>query len=151
MLLDEESFKFVVKNTPLISIDLIVNNAEGRILLGKRTNPPAKEFWFVPGGRVFKDETIENAFGRVTLSELGTKHNINVASFLGVYQHFYNNNFKDNRDFSTHYIVLSYSISFDRDTMLLPTEQHELYSWFDKESILNSSYVHEYTKNYFKI
>jgi colanic acid biosynthesis protein WcaH len=33
-----EKFKTIIKSTPLVSIDLIVRNAQGEILLGKRTN-----------------------------------------------------------------------------------------------------------------
>ncbi len=49
------TFKTVINSTPLISVDLVIKNNEGQILLGKRTNRPAKGFWFVPGGWVLKD------------------------------------------------------------------------------------------------
>ena len=52
------TFKTVIASTPLISIDLVIKNNTGRILLGKRTNRPAQGFWFVPGGRVLKDEPV---------------------------------------------------------------------------------------------
>lgn len=52
MFLSQEDFATVVRSTPLISIDLIVENERGEFLLGKRTNRPAQGFWFVPGGRV---------------------------------------------------------------------------------------------------
>ena len=52
MFLSQQAFATVVESTPLISIDLIVENEQGEILLGKRTNRPARGYWFVPGGRV---------------------------------------------------------------------------------------------------
>ncbi|TOB15241.1 NUDIX domain-containing protein, partial [Vibrio parahaemolyticus] len=55
--LDEQTFKLVVASTPLVSIDLIIRNSKRQILLGQRTNRPAQGFWFVPGGRICKDET----------------------------------------------------------------------------------------------
>ncbi len=64
-------FKTIVANTPLISIDFIIRNSEGKALLGQRQNRPAQNFWFVPGGRIFKDESFENAFKRISLEELG--------------------------------------------------------------------------------
>lgn len=54
MFLRHEDFATVVRSTPLISIDLIVENAHGEFLLGKRLNRPAQGYWFVPGGRVQK-------------------------------------------------------------------------------------------------
>jgi colanic acid biosynthesis protein WcaH len=50
-------FKDLIENAPLVSIDLIVRQREG-ILLGKRVNRPAQGFWFVPGGRVYKNESL---------------------------------------------------------------------------------------------
>ncbi|MBJ6922853.1 GDP-mannose mannosyl hydrolase, partial [Vibrio cholerae] len=46
--LDELTFKTVVASTPLVSMDLIVRNRYGQVLLGLRTNRPAQGFWFVP-------------------------------------------------------------------------------------------------------
>ena len=40
----------VIKNAPLVSIDIIVKNKDGKILLGFRNNEPAKNTWFIPGG-----------------------------------------------------------------------------------------------------
>ena len=42
-----------------------------KILLGKRKNPPAKNFFFVPGGRIFKSELKKHAFKRILKNELG--------------------------------------------------------------------------------
>ena len=47
-MLELETFKTVVASTPLVSIDLIVRNRQGQVLLGLRTNRPAQGGWFVP-------------------------------------------------------------------------------------------------------
>ena len=85
MFLSQEDFATVVRSTPLISIDLIVENERGEFLLGKRTNRPAQGFWFVPGGRVQKDETLANAFERLTLAELGLQLPMAAGQFYGVW------------------------------------------------------------------
>ena len=109
MFLEKELFSSIIENTPLISIDLIIKDSEGKILLGQRINKPAKNSWFVPGGRIYKDEKIEDAFKRITKDEIGKEFNISNSSFKGVYQHFYDDNvFNDN--FSTHYIVLGFEL-----------------------------------------
>jgi colanic acid biosynthesis protein WcaH len=59
--LDKELFSTVIESTPLISIDLVVKNNLGQTLLGQRLNKPAKGFWFVPGGRILKDESLATA------------------------------------------------------------------------------------------
>jgi len=55
MRLGREEFLEVVERAPLVSIDLIVRRGDGLVLLGRRTNEPAKDFWFVPGGRIYKN------------------------------------------------------------------------------------------------
>ena len=56
----------IIKATPLVSIDLIIRNPSHKILLGKRINRPAKDYWFVPGGRIIKNETIAHALKRIS-------------------------------------------------------------------------------------
>ena len=141
------TFQSVVKHTPLISIDLIVKNKVGQVLLGKRTNKPAQDYWFVPGGRILKDETIQEAFSRLVLVELGVKLTIEDASFLGVFEHFYDDNFSGN-DFSTHYVVLGYELKLDLPIEALPDEQHNDYKWLSIADLLASDSVHKHSKWY---
>nr|WP_242462895.1 GDP-mannose mannosyl hydrolase [Persephonella atlantica] len=141
-----EIFKCIVKNTPLVSIDLIVEN-NGLFLLGKRINEPAKGFYFVPGGRILKNEKISQAFKRITKEELGQEFSIEKGKFLGIYEHFYENSFFD-EGISTHYVVLAYKIKV-KDKLDLPFYQHNKYVWLTKKEILESKEVHNYTKVYF--
>jgi colanic acid biosynthesis protein WcaH len=142
-----ETFKKVIASTPLISIDLVIKNSEGQVLLGKRTNRPAQGFWFVPGGRVLKNEQLDTAFERLLKAELAIDKR--EAKFLGVYQHFYTDNVTED-DFSTHYIVLAYEIIFKGSLLELPITQHNEYQWFSQIELLNHNEVHEHTKWYFK-
>lgn len=148
MRLEQQLFKTIVANSPLISIDLIVRNREGKALLGQRQNRPAKNYWFVPGGRIFKDESFEQAFKRITQEELGHESHLSEAKFLGVYEHFYTDNFSGT-DFSTHYVVHGYELKLELVDLELPEVQHNAYQWFDIESLLSDVSVHQYTKNYF--
>ena len=43
MFLSNSDFEEVIRKTPMIAIDLCITNNE-KILLGKRNNPPAKNF-----------------------------------------------------------------------------------------------------------
>ena len=145
MKLSSTDFKAIVKSTPLISIDLIIRNSEGSVLLGKRTNRPAKGFWFVPGGRILKNESFDLAYKRLIREELCL--DVVSSKFKGIYQHFYEDNFSED-DFTTHYLVLAYEIKFDGDLTLLPFEQHSSYEWFSEKRLLNSEHVHEHSKWY---
>ena len=147
MYLSKSSFLDVVKNTPLVSIDLLVRNSNKDVLLGRRVNEPAKQFWFVPGGRILKDEALEDAFSRTVKNELGLVLDKSKSRFYGLYEHFYENNvFND--DFSTHYIVLAHELSLSAVPEL--NQQHSEYRWFNIEALLNNENVHKYTKDYFR-
>ncbi len=147
MKLSSADFKTIVKSTPLISIDLIVRDNRGNVLLGKRMNRPAQGFWFVPGGRVLKDEPFELTFKRLIKEEIGLD---NVKPiFKGIYQHFYDDNFSQ-ESFSTHYFLLAYEIVFRGDLTSLPLEQHSKYQWFTVNELVESEQVHKHSKWYFQ-
>ncbi|SFU05212.1 colanic acid biosynthesis protein WcaH [Kosakonia arachidis] len=148
MFLSQEDFATVVRSTPLISIDLIVENSRGEFLLGKRTNRPAQGYWFVPGGRVQKDEPLAVAFERLTLAELGLRLPMSAGEFYGVWQHFYDDNFSGS-DFSTHYIVLGFRLRVDEQTLALPPDQHNDYRWGTPESLVDDPLVHDNSRAYF--
>lgn len=147
MKLSSADFKTIVKSTPLISIDFIVRNSQKNVLLGKRTNRPAQGFWFVPGGRVLKDEPFESAFKRLIKEEVGLDDV--KPKFKGIYQHFYDDNFSQ-ESFSTHYLVLAYEIVFKGDLTSLPLEQHSKYRWFTVNELVESEQVHKHSKWYFQ-
>lgn len=133
---------------PLVSLDFIVENSRGEFLLGKRTNRPAQGYWFVPGGRVQKDETLEAAFERLTMAELGLRLPITAGQFYGVWQHFYDDNFSGT-DFTTHYVVLGFRFRVAEEDLILPDEQHDDYRWLTPDALLASNDVHANSRAYF--
>jgi colanic acid biosynthesis protein WcaH len=147
MLLDNEKFLQVIEATPLVSVDLIFRNAAGEVLLGKRTNPPAQGFWFVPGGRIRKGERIEQALQRVCRAELGV--GLEQATLLGTYNHLYEENFLSRPGIGTHYVVLGFECSLIPGEKLQPDQQHSDLLWWSLPALLDSPEVHPLTKGYF--
>ena len=144
-MLGDQIFKTVVDSTPLVSIDILLKK-DNKVLLGRRVNKPAQGYFFSIGGRINKNETIDNAMARVALNEL----NIYLKStpeFIGVFEHFYNDSMYEN--VSTHYVNLAYEYEVE-EILNLPTEQHSEYQWFSVEELLNSDQVHLYVKDYFR-
>lgn len=148
--LEFDDFIEVVRLAPLVSIDLIIENKKGQVLLGMRQNEPAKDFWFVPGGRILKDERIPNAFERIFKDELGLDVNYNQAGFIGVFEHIYSTNSALKEGFGTHYVVLSHRIKLECDLEIISDNQHSEFVWFDRQQILNNEKVHANTKAYFE-
>jgi len=151
MRLGREEFLEVVERTPLVSIDLIVRRGDGQVLLGRRTNEPAKGCWFVPGGRIHKNERLADAFRRICEAELGKLFAITDAEFLGVFAHLYHTNFAEKPGTGTHYIVLAYQLLADDLPERLPADQHGEFDWFDVQRILKTDAIHENTRAYFNV
>lgn len=129
MIDDQQTFLDIVRLTPLVSIDLLVRNADDHLLMGWRLNEPAAGFWFVPGGRILKNETIPDAFARITQAELGAAFPFGEGRLIDAFTHRYDTNFARAEGIGTHYVVLAYELMADIDIEALPKEQHNRYRW----------------------
>lgn len=149
--LSETDFLSLVDRAPLVAIDLIVRNAAGHVLLGRRTNSPAQGYLFVPGGRIRKEEPLDAAFRRITQAELGAPLERTVARLIGVYDHIYpGDNFASAPGITTHYVVLGHSLTLPEDYPLQRDDQHSLWVWMDVPALLAHEEVHANTKAYFR-
>ena len=144
-MLNDTTFKTIIDSVPLISIDILLKK-DNKFLLGKRINKPAQGYFFSTGGRINKNESIDNAMARVALSELNIELK-SVPKFIGVFEHFYDDSIYKN--VSTHYVNIAYEYEVD-EIPDLPTEQHSEYQWFAIDELLESKQVHKYTKDYFR-
>ena len=153
-MLGDSAFLEVIDRAPLVSIDLVVVDPGHRVLCGVRVNEPARGYWFVPGGRIFKGETLDGAFRRIALTELGPgEWRRAEAGLLGVFEHIYDGNYAGAAEISTHYVVLAYrlDVSVRPDP---PAAQHSQYAWLDRPADRTGPDgipVHEYTAAYFEL
>ncbi|WP_339891713.1 GDP-mannose mannosyl hydrolase [Neptuniibacter pectenicola] len=145
MQLEDQGFLQLIRLAPLFSIDLVVVNNRRELFVGKRVNSPAKDWWFVPGGRVYKDETLKNAFSRITLSELGMEYDISKCQPLGLYEHFYNVSMLC-KGTSTHYINMQYLIQVNESETRAPNIQHHAYRWLSLDEVGQDPLMHKNSK-----
>jgi len=147
--LENDVFAIGIQSLPLVSIDLLVKDtASGCYLFGWRRNRPAAEHWFVPGGRILKNESLGAAFSRLCELELGLSRALSEAKALGVFEHFYSDSVFGS-DLSTHYVVLAYQLDVAINELELPLAQHSEYVWKCEEELLQDRNVHQYSKDYF--
>jgi colanic acid biosynthesis protein WcaH len=141
-----DKFREIVELTPLIAIDLLIIFNK-KLLVCKRLNNPAKGYYFVPGGRILKNETINEAKKRVLRNEINlTSNDYSDSIFVGLYEHFYANTFFSSNT-STHYITIAYKIELSSEPEIILDNQHSHFIWVDISQI-DQNDIHQYTKNY---
>lgn len=140
----------VIRCAPLVCVDLLIRDAEHRVLLGMRRNNPARGFWFTLGGRVRKNERISDAVARVLDAELGVIK-FEPATFVGTFEHFHASNRFDDPGFDTHCIILAFEIVLDAATLdLQPVDdQHSALTWMSLDQLRVDELVHPYIREYF--
>lgn len=147
--MDQQSFLNIIDKTPLVSVDLIIENPAGEVLLGKRLNRPAQGFWFVPGGRIRKNETIADAIRRVSSVELGMELSLQDSILLGAFDHIYTDNFAGVEGINTHYVALGHKFILPHMPDIKTDQQHDEMHWIKIDALLNDDQVHPNTKLYF--
>lgn len=170
--LPPDEFARVVKDTTLISVDVLLFDTEGRVLLGRRSRAPAKGAWFTPGCRVYKNEYLDAAARRVLSSEVlaptrpGFDNLPSRFDLHGVYRHLYDTSFLDDGAFGTDYINFAYAVRaaehYDGASLRAlegleknigeadADEQHGEFRWFRPEEVMRERDVHPYVKCYFQ-
>ncbi len=147
--LTQQQLKEIVACTPLVSIDLLVRNAAGKILLGLRKNHPAKDFWFVPGRRIRKGVTLEEALIQTCIKELNFSPDPAALHPKGTFDHIYPEIFTGESDGGTQYVVLLFELDAEIDVAQLPRDQHSEYKWMAVDELLSSDRVHPNVKKFF--
>lgn len=146
-MLDSHTFRTVVENTPLVSIDICLVY-DNKMLLGRRNNEPLKGQWFTPGGRILKNESWQDCLRRVAYSELGLSvDHTGGFNLMGVWDHFYQNS-AFAKGISTHYVNLPHYSLLKEQPILTADDQHDNLSWFDLEEIKDDESFHIYTQSY---
>ena len=144
-LLPEEHADAVDK-LPMISVDLLIFDREGRVLLGLRRNEPAAGTWFVPGGRVRKNEAILRAAARLCHEEVHILLPTSSLRVLNVYEQVYTDDGS-----GRHYITFTVSghVGPAAKAGINHDYQQDGIKWSTVESLVGDPTVHHYVKNYF--
>jgi 8-oxo-dGTP diphosphatase len=129
-----------MKHEITLTADIVIEWADGSIVLVKRKNDPYKGFWALPGGMMDGEETIAQTAIRETKEETGL--DVRLAKIIGVYS-------KPGRDPRGRYISVAFlahpmsgtlESGSDSAEVVLTKDFHDLTLAFDHAQIL-SDYV----------
>ena len=110
---------------PIPCVDVIVEK-EARILVGFRTIAPYKDVWALPGGRILKNESPEDAVRR-NLNEVGIS--ADIRRFVGVFSVRFTNHSQRRHD-----ITLCYESEW-RSGEPEPTAELTRFKWISPSQV----------------
>lgn len=117
-----ELYTVILETLSIPCVDILIKNKKGEILLVKRKNEPAKDFWWVPGGRVLHGEKRCDTAARKLQEECGLQ--ANNFNQIGNFEFIFNTS----QDKVYHDIATLYEVTVDETEVMLDTQSSE-YSW----------------------
>ena len=124
-----EVYKNILDTMPICCVDMVVHY-KGKVLLVKRKDEPEKgEFW-VPGGRIYKNERLADAVLRKVKEETGL--DVKIIRQLGICEYFSNRaNF--GVETGTHAICLRYLVEPLQNPKSITLDNTSAgYKWIDR-------------------
>lgn len=121
----EETYKDILKMMPICCVDLVITYSN-KYLLVKRAKEPAKGQWWLPGGRILKNEEIDSAALRKAKEETGL--DCEFVTKLGVIEGIFS---EGPFGFGVHTISVVCLLKAKTDRIKLDST-HTEYKWNDK-------------------
>jgi len=91
MFIEKNLYKQIVTYCPIPTVDIIFINEQHQILLCLRNNAPLKEVYYIPWGRIYKNETYYDALKRKSKEEVSLDIDVNKLRFVKVYDDIFDN------------------------------------------------------------
>lgn len=116
--IEEPFYSQIRQLMPITCVDLLIVH-EGKLLVMKRTNSPAKGEWFTPGGRIYIGESLEDAVKRTLEEETGL--NVTEIEQKGVVSQIWP---------EVHAITIIHKLKV-KDNIITLNPEHNDYKWID--------------------
>jgi len=124
----------IKKSMPLPCVDLLITH-KNNLLLMLRNNEPGKDLWFTPGGRIYKNESLEEAVKRILSEETGLQP-INITQ-ISTMSHMWP---------TAHTVTTYYKVEVNSDKVK-PDKQHRDCRWINRMEDGLHPYLIEMIKN----
>lgn len=126
-MIPDKDYRRIIEQLPIICVDAIIINDKKQYLLVRRKNEPLKGEYWVPGGRLFKNESLQDAVKRKVRQELGIESNIIMP--VGVYEDFYEKGPFNIEGY--HALSIVYLMAVESENIQLD-DQSDDWGWFDQ-------------------
>ena len=114
---------------PVCCVDVVLYH-QGKVLLILRKNEPEKGRWWIPGGRVYKNEMLGDAVRRKIREEIGI--DVRVEKKIGVYEYFSDKTHFEDVTTGTHSVPVCFvAIPVAKDVNIHIDATSSSYRWID--------------------
>lgn len=127
--ISEELYKEILEAVPIPCVDIVLKHGDAFLMM-KRKNPPVQGQWCLPGGRIFKGETIEQAAWR-KLKEEANIVSGKIIKKLGPYETMFPDGPFGVKT-GVHSINVIILIETDDITSLKQDKNHSEVKWFSR-------------------
>lgn len=124
--------RFIFYNNPKPTVNVLLKDAKGNILLVRRAVPPFKGWWDLPGGFMQYGEDPCQTLRRELKEELGFALPASIR-FLGLFHEYYEN--EGNREERYSLLVLVYGARLSRHASLKPHDDVSDYRFFHPDEL----------------
>ena len=131
-------YQQILENMPIFCIDIVLYH-QGKVLLTYRTQEPAKDQWWIQGGRVFKNETFAQAVQRLAKREIGIE--ADIIKQIGAYEVFFLQGILPTKT-GIHDVAVVFLVKPKDNTKIKLDETHKEWKWID----LIDDNLHNYVK-----
>jgi len=127
---------------PIPCVDLVIERSD-YVLVGKRTTNPLKGMWFLPGGRLMRNERVWEAGRRIAWEETGLK--VSVVEILGWDETFFHSDpFGHRRGTHTINVILR---AYSGRGAIRADGQHSELKWIPRDKIETLIPLHPRVEN----
>lgn len=138
-------YKNLLEIAPRCCVDLMIHH-QGKILLVYRADEPAKNTWFFPGSRVYKNEKLEDCAFRIGVEELGL--NVEIERKIGVYERMFSKGPFDDLNSGAHDIAICFLVKLENGKSNIKLDETNIdYRWIEKIEEDLHPYVKEVLKD----
>lgn len=115
------------RSFPRVAVGAVIFK-DDKVLLVKRSNPPAKGLWAIPGGKVLPGESLHDALKREIKEETGFR--INVGDVVYVFDVIE----KNQDEIAFHYVIIDFICEYISGSLKAGDDAAEV-RWISKDNL----------------
>lgn len=128
-LIPAELYKQILENIPIPCVDIVIFH-KGKVLLVYRKEEPAKGKWWIPGGRIHKNEKLTDAVIRKVKEETNLK--VRIEKQIGGYEYMSDRGIYNDLKTGTNAIAVNYLVTLLEEQEIKIDNTSLNYRWIDK-------------------